>query len=229
MAGKDAASIWGNGYMETGKEIRRVVRQLVFGDTLLPQEFTIGLADPQTEISVWLHGVGTPIDVTRRHSMACAAPLTICIAFEGKEKQVGWNHQNLTLRFCESMEYKRILGEIHLTPKEIISINNLQMVLFEVRKSTNYCLPRVRLWAHYLLYAFTQWRQENRSGITMSFLEKRSAMVMFVRPHPTSLGSVREDAGGNIFPMNIMGEVGHGNFAFALKNSRTAAHLVERT
>jgi flavin reductase (DIM6/NTAB) family NADH-FMN oxidoreductase RutF len=54
-------------------------------------------------------------------------------------------------------------------------------------------------------------------------------MVMFIRPHPVSLVSLVGDAGGNIFPMNIMGDLGNGYIAFALKDSRRAAHLVEGT
>ena len=53
-------------------------------------------------------------------------------------------------------------------------------------------------------------------------------MVTFIRPHPIALVSVVSDFGGNIFPMNIMGNLGNGYFAFALKDSRRAAHLVER-
>jgi flavin reductase (DIM6/NTAB) family NADH-FMN oxidoreductase RutF len=43
------------------------------------------------------------------------------------------------------------------------------------------------------------------------------------------LVSFADEAGGNIFPMNIMGDLGNGYFAFALKDSRRTAHLVERT
>jgi flavin reductase (DIM6/NTAB) family NADH-FMN oxidoreductase RutF len=53
-------------------------------------------------------------------------------------------------------------------------------------------------------------------------------MVTFIRPHPVALVSVADESGGNIFPMNIMGELGNKRFAFALKDSRRAAHLVER-
>jgi flavin reductase (DIM6/NTAB) family NADH-FMN oxidoreductase RutF len=42
-----------------------------------------------------------------------------------------------------------------------------------------------------------------------------------------SLVSVVGKSGGNIFPMNLMGDLGNGYFAFALKDSRRAAHLVE--
>ena len=52
-------------------------------------------------------------------------------------------------------------------------------------------------------------------------------MVTFIRAHPVSLVSVVGESGGNIFPMNIMGDLGNGYFAFALKDSRRAAHLVE--
>jgi flavin reductase (DIM6/NTAB) family NADH-FMN oxidoreductase RutF len=80
-----------------------------------------------------------------------------------------------------------------------------------------------------LLHIYSEQKQGKNHDVKMPFLEKRSAMVMFIRPHPTSLGSVANDSGGNIFPMNIMGELGSGYFAFALKNSRKAAHCVERS
>lgn len=67
-------------------QCRSVIQRLTLGDTLVPQAFTIGLPDPQTEITVWLCGMETPIDVTDRHSMACADPFTVCIAFEEEKK-----------------------------------------------------------------------------------------------------------------------------------------------
>jgi hypothetical protein len=62
----------------------------------------------------------------------------------------------------------------------------------------------------------------------MTSREIRASQVAFIRPHPLMLGSVLGEAGGNIFPMNLMGDLGGGHFAFALKDSRRAAHLVER-
>ena len=62
----------------------------------------------------------------------------------------------------------------------------------------------------------------------MSFLERRGAMVSFIRPHPTVLVSAVDELGGNIFPMNIMGALGPTRFGFALRNDRLAGRLVER-
>ena len=207
---------------------RKVLREFIFGDTFLPQEFFLGLADPQTEISVWLHGLATPLDVTDHHSMACAAPFTVCIAFDRNETPSERDLKRLTLKFCERNGQKRVLGEIGLRWVEVIHQDGLVLALFEAQSSANYCLPAVRLWAHYLLHAYRVWRKADTSDVKMSFLEKRAAMVMFIRPHPVSLVSLVGEAGGNIFPMNIMGDLGNGRFAFALKDSRRAAHLVER-
>jgi flavin reductase (DIM6/NTAB) family NADH-FMN oxidoreductase RutF len=215
--------------MSIVRQCRKLIQKIVFGDTLVPQEFFVGLPDPQTEITVWLYGMNTPLDITRRHAMACAAPFTICISLDEYEKPAARDHDNLSLKFCERDGLKRALGEIFLKLTATISVDDTELLLFEARNSTNYCLPKMRLWAHYLLHSYSQWRKVDTSGMKMSFIERRAAMVMFIRPHPVSLVSVVDDEGGNIFPMNIMGDLGNGNFAFALRNSRRAAHLVERT
>jgi flavin reductase (DIM6/NTAB) family NADH-FMN oxidoreductase RutF len=201
----------------------------VFGDTFLPQEFFLGLADPQTEITVWLHGMGSPLDVTGRHSMACAAPFTICIAFDEGQGPSEKNRKRLTLKFCERDGQNRVLGEIGLKLTAIILEAGLALTFFEARSTTNYCLPKIRLWTHYLFHAYSQLRKPDTSDVKMSFLERRAAMVMFIRPHPVSLVSLTGEAGGNIFPMNLMSDLDNGYFVFALKDSRRAAHLVERT
>ena len=217
-----------NRHMPMRKQIRWTLEQLVFGGTLLPQEFTIGLAEPQAEIAVWLHGMGEPLDVTRRHSMICAEPFTMGIAFEKNQAAGVTGLRHLSLRFCERSRPDRALGRMSLRPVTTIEVDCLDVVLFEVRGSSNHCLPAPRLGAHYLLHAYSQWRNVDTSGIRMSFLEKHAAMVNFIRPHPVALVSVHGEEGGNLFPMNVMGELGHGYFAFGLKDNRRAAHLVER-
>jgi len=217
--------------MSVLRRCHRVIQRVLFGDTLLPQAFTIGLADPQAEITVWLHGMGTPLDVTRRHSMACTDPFTVCIAFDEGQGPREKEHHRLSLKFCERDGQKRVLGEINLNPKSATSIpaQGAELILFEARSSKNYCLPRIHILTHYLRHLFLLFLKFDIAGIKMTFLERRAVMVMFIRPHPVVLLSLSGEAGGNIFPMNIMGELDNGYFAFALKDSRLAAHLVERT
>jgi flavin reductase (DIM6/NTAB) family NADH-FMN oxidoreductase RutF len=209
---------------------RSLIQRLVFGDTLVPQAFTVGLENPQTEIKVWLHGMGAPIDITHRHSMACADPFTVCIAFDQEQKLTETDLRVLSLKFCERDGEGRTLGEIRVDSRRIVFIpaNGLQLALFQARSSANYCLPSARIWAHYLRQRISLWTKVDSAGIKMSFLERRAVMVMFIRPHPVGLVSLDGDGVENLFPMNIMGELQGNYFAFALKNSRQAANLVAR-
>lgn len=137
----------------------------------------------------------------------------------------------MSLKFCERDGERRTLGQIVLDGRRTSSIaaSGLQLLLFEAQSSANYCLPKTRIWAHYLLQRYSLWRKADSAGVKMSFLERRAVMVMFIRPHPVVLVSLENDAGGNIFPMNIMGGLQRDYFAFALKNSRLAARLVEHS
>ncbi|MGC1360188.1 MAG: hypothetical protein WA419_07995 [Silvibacterium sp.] len=210
------------------RQCRQALKSIVYGDTLIPQEFTIGLTEPQTEIAVWLHGMGAPLDVTGRCTTACCGPLVIGVSIEKEQHLSRKNHGNISLRFCEREGQNRLLGVIRLAWKSSISLDHSELILFNVSGSTNYCLPRLRLWAHYLPQAYSNWRSLSSLDVKMTALEIRAAMVTFIRPHPLVLVSITGEAGGNVFPMNLMGDLGDRYFAFALKDSRLAAHLVER-
>lgn len=213
--------------MQVLKGIRRAIRKIIFGDTLLPHGVTLGFVEPQTEIAVWLHGLATAVDVTHRHSMACASPFTICLAFDEKQSPTEQEIQRLSLRFCERGGQKRLLGALMLKCAGSIPVAGTKILLFEVRKTRNNCLPLARLWAHDLQRARKNWRRTDTSALKMTLRGMRAMTVMFIRPHPVVLAS-HSDAGGNIFPMNLMGELGEGYFVFALVDSRQAAVGVER-
>lgn len=209
-------------------QCRNAIKKLAFGDTLLPQEFTIGLTEPQEEVSLWLHGVGLPRDVTQRQSTACTAPLSLCVAFHPSDPPTHTDYQNAVLKFTERDGRQRVLGEIRLRFRESIFVGTSEFVLFHALGSVNHCLPRFRLWAHYLLQAWSQRRRNDDPDIRMTLLEERAASVTFIRPHFLYLGSVGDEKNGNIFPMNLLGDLGNGYFGFALREQRRAAHLVER-
>ena len=88
------------------------------GDTDLPQQCTAALQDPQTEVRVWLHGLGMPRDITERHTVACASPLTIGIGSESSSLQN--LNSRLCLHFREHGGEERLLGEIGLRPLKTI-------------------------------------------------------------------------------------------------------------
>jgi hypothetical protein len=213
--------------MWTSSRVRGAIKKIVFGETLVPQEFTLGLPDPQMEITVWLAGACAPIDITHRHSMVCAAPLTICVGFDAGQRPTANELSEMKIRLCRRDGAKQILGEVGLRPKATFSRGEADFALFEPRSSKNFCLSSIRLWIHYLLHADRQRRRDNTNGIRMTFLERRATMVMFIRPHPIVLVSIGTKDAGNIFPMNLFGDLGCGYFGFALRTERLAGRSVE--
>lgn len=200
------------------------IKNRVFGQ-VLPQEFTLGFPEPQTEIAVWLHGTGAAVDVTNRYSVACGAPLTFCI---GIGDDLGrWDLDQLSLNYCRRGE-QQVLGEIQLKRVACLAAGESEFGLFAPGGSANYCISKTRLAAQYALFGYRHLRKDNTKGVHLSFLESRAMMVEFIRPHPVMLVSVGSREEGNIFPMNLLGDLGDGYFGLALRTERVAGSLVRR-
>jgi flavin reductase (DIM6/NTAB) family NADH-FMN oxidoreductase RutF len=208
------------------RQIYRALKRGAFGDSQLPRQFTVGMRDPQPEIAVWLRGLDKPYDVTNRHVMACVEPLTLGVVFE-PEWEVPAADNQLSLRFVERDGQHRLLGEIRLRgPGTPTPRGGLR--LFGIRGSSNYCLSRPQLWLHYLHLAYTRRRFNNNPEIQITAREAHTMIVFFICPRPVVLVSVLNGDAGNVFPMNLMGPVGEGLFAFALNSTRHAAPIVGR-
>jgi hypothetical protein len=139
------------------REIYRIIKRLAFGDSKLPQQFTVGMHDPQAEVSVWLHALDQAYDVTGRHVMACVKPLTIGVVFEPEWNVGPGDDRRLSLRFEERHGERRLIGEILLQGPGIAA-PAAGLRLFGVRGSNNYCLARPQLWLHQLVLAYIRWR-----------------------------------------------------------------------
>jgi len=215
--------------MHLANEVRKALRRIALGDTDLPQQCTAALQDPQTEVRVWLHGLGMPRDITERHTVACASPLTIGIGSESSSLQN--LNSRLCLHFREHGGEERLLGEIGLRPLKTIPIRGgHELQLFGVRNCRNYCLPKMRIWAHNLYQAYVRNRdhRDHTLDIPIAAREIHSMAVLFICPRPVALVTATFEDRGNMFPMNLMGSIGNGYFAFALNSTRPASHLVER-
>ena len=199
------------------------VKRIFLGKLNQPQQCNVGLRDPQPEIRVWLHGIGAPRDVTFTHSIACAAPFTICIG-----GGAGLSYQTpgvrLALQFREHDDEKRLLAELALRHTDTMLTNGPALHLFQVESCKNYCLPKGRLWAHYLHLAYLQ--SQSTSHIRMSGCEAHAMIAAFICPRPVVLVSAVAGNRSNLFPMNLLGNLGDGYFAFALDGTRLAAPLV---
>ncbi|HVN77719.1 MAG TPA: flavin reductase [Terriglobia bacterium] len=212
--------------MEPPSLARKVLKRILLGPSEFPQQCALGLRDPQSEVSVWLHGLGSPRDVTHSHMMACAAPLTIGIGFHGPGEPALGEGARLSLSFREQDERAQCLVKIYLQHSKTLPVGNHELYLFKVLSCRNHCLPKIRLWTRYLYYAYRRWRQTPE--VQMTAREVHSMIAFFVCPRPVVLVSVTDGRVSNIFPMNLMGPIGGNYFSFALNSTRPVTSLVER-
>jgi flavin reductase (DIM6/NTAB) family NADH-FMN oxidoreductase RutF len=208
--------------------VRRGLRRIVLGNADLPQQCTVGIRDPQSEVSVWLHGLGEPRNVTRTHTVACAAPFTVGIGFESGLPRELRRSIRLNLEFRRRGGDERLLGEAGLQFSDVASPKEPWLGLFTVRRCRNYCLPAPRLWAQSLHQSYLRWRNSADSDMPVSAHDVNSMAVFFICPRPVVLVSAGDSQVGNMFPMNLMGAIGQGYYGFALNSTRQAAQVVER-
>src|SRR3954466_8722309 len=116
----------------------QALKRLAMGDSQLPRQVTVGMHDPQSEVTVWLHGLAEPHDVTDRHVLACVEPLTIGVVFDPAWKTPANDDLKLSLRFKERHGGQRLLGEIRLRGAGVTA-DPSGLRLFGIRGSTNYC------------------------------------------------------------------------------------------
>ena len=214
--------------MGVGTPTRRLFKRFLLGDKALPQQVTVALHEPQDEIGVWLHGRGSSRDVTLFHSIACASPFTVCVAFGSEaelHRECGGNRVSLELR--ERRGAKRVLGRIGLRHGTTMAAGESCLGFFTVRDCANYCMPKVRFWAHYLQQVYWGWRDGKIPNVRMSALDAHAMMVMFICPRPVFLVTTKEGKTSNLFPMNLMGYLGEGYFSLALNSARLASQSVK--
>jgi flavin reductase (DIM6/NTAB) family NADH-FMN oxidoreductase RutF len=210
--------------------MKSLLKWLVLGNETLPQQVTVAIREPQSEIAVWLYGKGAPRDVTHLHSIACASPFTVCIPFDNLEKlkeQYGGDKAVLELR--ERAGSQRLLGKIGLRFNMTIPAGESYLGLFRVKSCVNYCVPKIRFWGHYLQQAYWRWRDKKVPNVRMSATDEHAMMVMFICPRPVVLVTTMEENGGNLFPMNLMGHLGGDYFSLALNRERQASACVKRS
>jgi flavin reductase (DIM6/NTAB) family NADH-FMN oxidoreductase RutF len=214
--------------MSLKKSLRTLIKYAVFGGDRLPNRFFLEQIEPQEEVVVWLLGTGEAIDITRRYCQASGLPFTICIEFTHGQAPTESQYSQLRLRLCEKGGEKRVLSELDLEYRERLECGESEFLLFHSSRSTNYCLSRLRLWNHTVWNRYIAWRK--RSKIKVPAGQARAMAALFCCPRPVSLVSVAdEDGNGNIYPLNVMGDLNHGFFGFCLKHNYLPEKFVQQT
>lgn len=215
--------------MVTMRDAKAVLRQLVFGPSI-PQFCTVGLQDPQSEVRVWLRGLGAPLDVTDCNVIAAANPFTVGVGLERPPDASA--STPLFLDFVDRSEENLVLGKIHLSYSETVRLGDRVFCLFRALRSTNHCLPRWVVWRRYLEFARHQRRVAKGPSppeIQMSTRELFALSTFYICPRPVVLVSVADGNAANIFPMDLIGPIDGRHFSLALHSTSTAVPLMEHS
>jgi hypothetical protein len=132
------------------------------------------------------------------------------------------------LKFVERGGRRRTIGEIRLRREGALTIGASEFGLFRAQGSSNYCLPKLLLAAHYMYRAQARWRSQSVDEIRPRACDERAMFVTFIRPHPVWLACLGDRTSGNIFPVNLVGDLGEGRVGLALRERRMASNVVER-
>jgi flavin reductase (DIM6/NTAB) family NADH-FMN oxidoreductase RutF len=210
------------------KLARKTLKRVVLGNADLPEQCTVAMTDPQSEVAVWLHGLGPPINVTERHAIVCAVPPIVAMRLDGAAATQIKPGMTLRLQFHDRSGDGVMLGQLELQSSGVVETGGGDLRLFEVRSSQNYCLPRLRIWGHSLFQAWLRARSRKITDVAMTVRAADAMTVLFICPRPVVLVSLTFGDRGNIFPMNLMGSFGNGYVGFGLNSRRLASSLVER-
>jgi hypothetical protein len=192
--------------------------------------FNLGLRDPQAEIRICLSGWGPPQDVTYRNVIAGTRPLMIGFGLGDQADSVAVPKTPLSLKFSETGDSSRLLGEITLKFVDAIAMGREWLCLFLAAHASNYCLPKNLLWRRYLQFAHSQWRNPRKQStpeVRTPGRELHALFVFYICPRPVVLVTVVAGDVGNIFPMDLVGPVGSQHFTLALHSTSRALPLIE--
>ncbi len=178
----------------------------------------VGLVDPQPLIDVSLEYRGQHRDVTGRHVVLSLAPLVIAIGDAPATERVVLVFRDRALG--------RPLGTLQLLPAGVIDTPDAPLACYSVDASLHRCLPSpLRVWQR-LLQAR---RTRNQNGMQMCPADVQHLLIFYICPRPVLLVSAAHAGEENLFPMDLVGEIGGGLFTLALRNSSPSVATLEKS
>ena len=207
--------------------MKRLLGRLLFGRERIPQYVAVGLADPQEQISVFLHGMGQALDVTRNNVAASLRPFRIAICLPAEPREALLRRARLFLSFGERLGARPVMGTIRLRFDSAISLGGDRICIFETRGETNACLPPVRLRRQYVY----QWLRNRRNRDPYNFRiiprELPRLFAFYICPRPVALITVQRGEQGNMFPMDLIGPTSTPFFLLALRTASPSVDLIK--
>jgi flavin reductase (DIM6/NTAB) family NADH-FMN oxidoreductase RutF len=209
---------------------RRLARQAAHRATLgvraIPQFAIVDLPTPQRQIEVTLQGPVGAVDVTSRTVAVSLDPLRIAVGLP-KRTDAAPVPAVAALSFRETTDGRAEVGRLDLRLREAIALPDAELAVFRPSGGIDACVNPLR---RSLYYAWKRWTRRHRPGPEPDFADFKNLLIHYICPRPVALVTVMDDdAHGNLFPMDLLAQIGPQSFVAALKNSNRAMEQVCRS
>ena len=201
--------------------MRRLLASLWHGAALRHLPISLREGEP-SPVRLELHGFSSePLDVSSSHVPVSMRPLILGVRMESVPASQG------SLVMLDRSTGAR-LGEITIAPAGSVPLGNGTLALFRTMGSRNVTAPMAKRWWRYALSWIHARRAPSRGdGLCMSAADLRCLNVYYIWPRRVFLIGVALGDRSNLFPMDLVGSVGSGEFLLALRATSPAIELME--
>lgn len=132
------------------------------------------------------------------------------------------------LSFRETIDGRAEVGRLDLRLHDCIALPDGELAVFRPLGGRDACVSPLR---RSLYYAWKRWKGRQRPGPRPDFADFKSLLIHYICPRPVALVTVMDNDGaqGNLFPMDLLAQLGPQSFVAALKNSNRAMEQVRRS
>ncbi|WP_109126433.1 flavin reductase [Dyella sp. C11] len=184
----------------------------------LPQWSTIAMAPPQAVVGATLRWEGGIADVTNDHTVASLKPLVVATSIDAG--------LHPTLEYRDSTSGK-LIGALKLSRMASVVSDGASVAVYHVVAGEHRCLgwPR-RPWNAWLQNRL-MLKHPSAQHALMAPSAVQQLMIAYLCPRPVVLVSVDTEDHRNMFPMDLIGPLGHdGLFSLALRSTNVSATVM---
>jgi flavin reductase (DIM6/NTAB) family NADH-FMN oxidoreductase RutF len=205
--------------------VRRILASLWHGEGLRHLPIALRESD-EPLVRLELHDSSeTSRDITFEHAPVSLRPLILGVRTEGAGAHDRGGRRSIVVRDRATDE---LLGEIFLAPAGALPLERGELSLFRAMRCRNSTVAsRVRWWRYALAWVHAQRAPSRGDGLRMSASDLRCLNVYYMSPRPVYLIGVASGDRSNLFPMDLVGTIGSGEFLLALRATSPAIELME--
>ncbi len=205
----------------------RLLTRLWHGDGLRHVPIVLGESN-EPKVRFELHGLPEgPRDITTDHIPVSLRPLVIGVWSEREIEWQGAARPNCSLVVRDATTGSE-LGAIDVTSEGTLQLSQGSLSLFRTDGCRNWTAPTtVRWWRYALAWVHARRARSRGDRLCMTAPDLRCLNVYYMSPRRVYLIGVASGGRTNLFPMDLVGRVGSGDFLLALRATSPSIELME--